>query len=310
MTIRLGIHPSVGRIFPPSLLQSMLSDAEATVDLTNERLDASESFNGLVTFGYDPSFLDAGLDWIHVVRAGYDEFPLETLRDHEITLSNSTGIHGDAVGEAVVGYLLQFARGLHRYRLHEPDHEWNPPAWDDTFTLDGESVCVVGLGTLGRGIARRADALGMSVSGVRRTPTPVDHVETRYVPQELLDAVSDVRFVVVAVPLTDRTEEMVGAEALSAMRDDAYLVNVARGPVVDQSALVDALRSASIAGAALDVFEEEPLPPESPLWEMEHVVITPHAAAATEDYPNRIAALVRENSRRLAAGESLANRVV
>lgn len=310
MTIRLGIHPSVERLFPPSVLRSSLEAADATVTDADETLTSDAALDGLVTFDYDPSFLDAGVDWIHVIRAGYDEFPLDALRERGISLSNSTGLHGDSVGEMVVGYMLGFARGLHRYRLDQPDRAWNPPAWDETFTLAGESVCVVGLGTLGRGVARRADALGMSVAGVRRTPTPVEHVDRRYGPEDLREAVADARFVVLAVPLTDRTEGLFGAAELAAMREDAYLVNVARGPVADQSALVDALESGSIAGAALDVFETEPLPEESPLWGMENVVVTPHAAAATDEYPSRIAALVRENCRRLAAGESVANRVV
>ncbi|SFR61708.1 D-2-hydroxyacid dehydrogenase [Halogeometricum limi] len=315
MTTHLGIHGSVERIFPPSLLRSRLVDGDdapdADADLTVSVVDDDfDGIDALVTFGYDPAVLDSDVEWIHVVRAGYDEFPVETLRDDGISLTNSTGLHGASVGETTVGYFLQFARGLHRYRSDQREKEWNPPAWDETFTLEGETVCVVGLGTLGRGIARRADALGMSVVGVRRTPTPVDHVETRYGPADLHEAVEDARFVVLAVPLTDDTEGMFGAVELDAMREDAYLVNVARGPVADQSALVSALRDDAIAGAALDVFEEEPLPEESPLWAFENVVVTPHASAARSDYPDRIAELVGENVRRFERGESLANQVV
>jgi D-2-hydroxyacid dehydrogenase (NADP+) len=155
----------------------------------------------------------------------------------------------------------------------------------------------------------RADALGMDVTGVKRTPTPVDHVESVYPSGDLREAISDAKFVALAVPLTDETEGMIGEPELAAMREDAVLVNVARGPVVDQSALVDALRSGGLAGAALDVFETEPLPEDSPLWELDDVVVTPHASAATRDYSTRIAALVRENARRIADGDRLGNRV-
>lgn len=304
MPTRVAIHSSVGRIFPPERLQSLLSAFD--VDVT----DDVDGYDGVVSFGHEPEFLEAGLEWIHVVRAGYDEFPLDALRERGIRLTNSNGIHGDSVGETVLGFMLQFARGLHRYRSNQTEGIWDPPAWDETFTLDGESVCVVGLGTLGLGIARRADALGMDVTGVRRTPTPVEHVAEVYTPDRLRAAISDARFVALTVPLTDATEGLLGAEELDAMREDAYLVNVARGGVVDQSALVDALDSGSISGAGLDVFEEEPLPADSPLWEMENVVVTPHAAAATVDYADRIAALVEENIRRREAGESLTNLVV
>jgi D-2-hydroxyacid dehydrogenase (NADP+) len=150
----------------------------------------------------------------------------------------------------------------------------------------------------------------MDVVGVKRTPTPVDGVDEVYPATDLRAALADARFVALAVPLTDRTEGLVGAAAFDAMRDDAYLVNVARGGVVDQSALVAALREDRLAGAALDVFETEPLPEDSPLWAMDDVIVTPHASAATRDYYRRVAAIVRENLRRLDAGEDLANRVV
>lgn len=304
MPTRVAIHSSVGRIFPPEKLQSLLSEFDTDVT------DDVDGYDGVVSFGHEPEFLEADLEWIHVVRAGYDEFPLDALRKRGIRLTNSNGIHGASVGETALGFMLQFARRLHRYRSDQADHVWNTPAWDEAFTLDGESVCVVGLGTLGVGIARRADALGMDVTGVRRTPTPVEHVEEVFTPDRLVEAISDARFVALTVPLNDATEGLLGAEELDAMREDAYLVNVARGGVVDQSALVDALESGSIAGAGLDVFEEEPLPETSPLWEMENVVVTPHAAAATVDYVDRIAALVRENLRRREVGESLTNLVV
>ncbi|RDI72649.1 D-2-hydroxyacid dehydrogenase [Halopelagius longus] len=304
MPTRVAIHSSVERIFPAEKLRSLLSEYDAEVS------DDVAGFDAVVSFGHEPEFLEADLDWIHCVRAGYDEFPLDALRERGIRLTNSTGLHGDSVGETALGFMLQFARRLHRYRSDQADKAWDPPAWDEAFTLNGESVCVVGLGTLGLGVARRADALGMDVTGVRRTPTPVEHVSEVYTPDALVEAISDARFVALTVPLTDETEGLLGAAEFDAMREDAYLVNVARGGVVDQSALVSALRSGDIAGAGLDVFEEEPLPTDSPLWEMENVVVTPHAAAATVDYADRIAALVRENVRRREAGDSLTNLVV
>jgi D-2-hydroxyacid dehydrogenase (NADP+) len=302
---RIGIHRSVTRIFPAENLEATLSDVAEDVTV----VDDPAGCDALVTFDYEDAVLESSVEWIHLVRAGYDAFPVDTLREHGICLTNSTGLHGDTVGETVTGYMLQFARGLHRYRTDQTNHVWDPPAWDETFTLEGESVCVVGLGTLGRGVARRADALGMHVTGVRRTPTPVEHVSEVFAPADLHAAISNARFVVLAVPLTPATTGMVGASELDAMREDAYLVNVARGDVVDQSALVDALTASDIAGAALDVFEDEPLPSDSPLWDFQNVVVTPHASAATIDYPTRIAELVSENARRYDADESLVNQV-
>ncbi|QLG63558.1 D-2-hydroxyacid dehydrogenase [Halorarum salinum] len=320
MSTTVGVHGSVGELFPPAVLRDALDPSGEGDDPAYKRAlsdvrvvetaDELAGCDALVTFAYDDSFLTSDLSWIHSIQAGVDRFPFEELERRGISLTNSTGIHGDAVGETVAGYMLEFARRLHRHRDREPRREWRYPDWDEAFTLSGESVCVVGLGTLGRGIAARADALGADVVGVRRTPTPVEHVRTVHTPDGIHDAVADARFVAVATPLTDRTRGLVGADELAAMREDAYLLNVSRGGVVDDAALLDALRDGGLAGAALDVFETEPLPEGSPFWDMENVIVTSHAAAANRDYYRRVAALVRENVRRLAAGEPLANRVL
>jgi len=309
MGFRLGIHDSVEAVFPPEVL---LGELEADLELDVSVVDTAGvgDVDALVTFAHDDAFLDSGLEWVHSVQAGVDKFPLDEYAERDVRVTNSTGLHGASVGETVAGYMLSFARRLHEYRSNQERGEWAWADREESFTVDGSSVCVVGLGTLGKGIAARADALGMDVTGVKRTPTPVDHVDTVYPTGDLHEAVSAPKFVALAVPLTDETERMVGAAEFAAMRDDAVLVNVARGPVVDQDALVGALRDDELAGAALDVFETEPLPEDSPLWDMDDVVVTPHAAAATRDYPEHIAALVRENARRLAAGDRLGNLVV
>ncbi len=307
MSRTIGIHDSVEAVFPPKILSEALNDVEADVQIVS---GADVDCEVLVTLVFHDGFLETDIEWIHSIQAGFDRFPLEALEARGIALTNSTGIHGDTVGETVAGYMLSFARGLHRYRDQQNDREWNRQSWDVPFSLADSSVCIVGLGTLGRGVAVRADALGMDVVGVKRTPTPVDHVETVFPAGELEAAIADARFVVVTVPLNEKTEGLVGAEELAAMRSDSVLVNVARGPVVDQAALVESLESGSIGGAALDVFETEPLPEDSPLWGMENVIVTPHAAAATGAYYRRIETLVRENLNRRAEGDSLANRVV
>jgi len=309
MARTLGIHDSVEAVFPPEVLEAELDDLDAT-DVSVVGTGDVDGLDALVTFAHDDAFLDADLRWVHSVQAGVDKFPLDEFEARGVAVTNSTGLHGASVGETVAGYMLSFARRLHEYRSNQERSEWAWADREDSFTVDGSSVSVVGLGTLGQGIAARADALGMEVTGVKRTPTPVDHVDRVHPTGELHEAIADTKFVALAVPLTDETDGLIGEAELAAMRDDAVLVNVARGPVVDQDALVDALEADELAGAALDVFEAEPLPEDSPLWDFEDVIITPHAAAATRDYPENIAALVRENDRRLAAGERLGNRVV
>ena len=308
MLSTIGIHESVAVVFPPEPLRDSLSDIEPDVRIVStDELDACD---GLVTLAYDDAFLEADLEWIQSIQAGVDRFPFDALESAGISLTNGTGIHGDTVGETVAGYMLSFARQLHHYRDRQNDHECSPGPWDVSFSLADSSVCIVGLGTLGRGVAVRADGLGMDIVGVKRTPTPVDHVETVYPSGDLETAIEDAGFVVLTVPLTERTEGLIGETELSTMRSDAVLINVARGPVVDQPALIEALETDGIGGAALDVFDTEPLPSDSPLWGMDDVVVTPHIAGVTEAYYRRIAALVRENVIRQAAGDELANHVV
>jgi len=305
---RLGVDESVAAIFPPERLVDALADGPVAVERVDGSAASLADCQAVVTFRHRDAFLD--LDWIHSVQAGVDRFPHDRLREAGVALTNSSGIHGDAVGETVAGFVLALARRLHEYVANQGRREWSGPDWDEAWTVAGERACVVGLGGLGRGIVDRLDGLGLDVVGVRRTPAPEPGVERVYPSDELERAVADARFVVLAVPLTDRTDGMVDADALDAMREDAYLVNVARGDVVDQSALVEALETDAIAGAALDVFETEPLPESSPLWTMDDVIVSPHCAAITRDYYRHVAALVRESVRRVESGEDPANRVV
>ncbi len=306
----LGIHESVGAIFPPTQLRDALSSLDPTVVVVGDDPNELADCDALVTFAHRDSFLDSDLEWIHSVQAGFDRFPLDEFEDAGLILTNSTGIHGTSVGETVLGTMLQLARRLHVYTRQQADHEWSRPDWNEPFTLQGESLCVVGLGTLGQGIAKRADAIGMHVTGVRRSAKSVPHVRTVYAADHLHEAVSNARFVALATPLTDATTGLMGEAEFDAMRDDAYFINVARGRCADQDALVSALQNADIAGAALDVFEAEPLPEDSPLWDMDDVIVTPHASAAEVDYYNHIAELVRENVQHIDADEQLTNRVV
>jgi D-2-hydroxyacid dehydrogenase (NADP+) len=312
---RIGVHESVSTVFPPEPLRDELVDrTEGTggtgaPDVVVVGDDDLPDCDAVVTFEYRAAFLDH-VAWVHSIQAGVDRFPFEDFEAAGVVLTNSTGIHGESVGETVTGYLLSFARRLHRSRDAQGDREWRPPAWDEAFTLAGERACVVGLGTLGRGIAEHLDAIGMTVTGVRRSGDPVEGVEEVYTPDRLQEAIGDAKFVALAVPLTPETRGSIGADELAAMPDDGYLVNVSRGDVVDQDALVAALQSGDLAGAALDVFEEEPLPAESPLWDMDEVIVSPHCAAFTRDYYRDIADLVETNLDRIAADEDLHNRVV
>lgn len=305
---RIGIHRSVDAVFPAEVLEMELSELDVPVTIVESAADL-EGCSAVVTFSYEEEF-PGMVDWIHSIQSGVDRFPFDHLRDTNTILTNSTGIHGDSVGETVTGYLLMFARKLHRHRWNQRDGRWDRPEWDEPFTITGESICVLGLGTLGMGIVERASALGLTVSGVRKSGDPLDGVEPVHPPDRLESAVSSPRFVVSALPLTDETAGMVDATVFGQMRSDAYFINVGRGPVVDEPALISAIETGEIAGAALDVFETEPLPKSSPLWGMESVIVTPHVAAQTRDYYLAIADLIRTNVNRVHDGQPFHNRVV
>ncbi|MFB6130095.1 MAG: D-2-hydroxyacid dehydrogenase [Salinigranum sp.] len=303
---RIAVHESVSPVFPPERLREALSDLGLDVDVVDDG-DAFGPGDAVVAFGPGPGFLEA--DWVHCIRAGYDEFDTAAYEAAGVPLTNSTGIHGTAVGETVAGYMLAFARRLHRFRDQQAAGVWETPDYDAPFTLAGERICVVGLGTLGSGIVDRATGLGMDVVGVRRSGEPAPGVETVYRPVDLHEAIADARFVALAVPLTDETEGLIGPAEFDRMRADACLINVARGAVVDEDALVAALDGGAIAGAALDAFATEPLPPASPLWDLEEVILTPHAACFHGGYHEDVADLVRRNVAALREGDPMVNRV-
>lgn len=234
----LGIDASVGTVFPPETLLEDLDDLPVETTVIDAS-DGTAGCEGVVTFAHHRSLLDT--EWVHSIQAGVDRFPHDRFREETVALTNSTGIHGDAIGETVAGYVLAFARRLHDHVRNQQRGEWSQPEWDEAWTVAGETACVVGLGGLGRGIVDRLSGLGLDVVGVRRTPTPEPGVENVYTPSNLETAVSDARFVILAVPLTERTRGLVEETVLDAMREDAYLVNVARGGVVDQEALVEGL---------------------------------------------------------------------
>jgi D-2-hydroxyacid dehydrogenase (NADP+) len=176
--------------------------------------------------------------------------------------------------------------------------------------LNGKTLLIVGLGRIGQRLARLADAFGMTVVGVKRAPQSVPGVAHIVTPMQLLDALPQADFVALTCPLTPETEGLIGASALAAMKPGAYLVNVARGRVVDEPALIQALTQGTLAGAALDCVHEEPLPPGSELWRFPNVLLTPHSAGETRRYETRIIDLLLENIRRLEAGSPLLNEVV
>ena len=265
----------------------------------------------LLTSFLDPSVLDeVSVRWIQAPSAGVDMLDLDALRARDVLLTSAAGAHAQPVAEQVLGYMLAFER-----RLDEAIAMRERGVWE-RFTggeLGGKTLGVVGLGAIGRRTAELAAAFGMDVVGTKADPSedvaPVDRV---YGPEDLPAVLLDSDYVVLACPLTEETEGLIGREELGLMAEESVLVNVARGPVVEEAALVTELQQRGIRGAALDVFATEPLPADSTLWDLSNVVLTPHNAGASPRLADRIADIFVENDAAFRDGEhgQMHNRVL
>ena len=249
------------------------------------------------------------LRWVHSPAAAVHLLMSAELVASDVVLTNARDVHGPVVAEHALALMLALAKRLPSAMRYQQRHTWaQNELWQEQprpREIMGATLAVVGLGSIGREVARQASGLGMRVLGVREHPEKGAEGGEVYGPGDLDRVLAQADFVVLAAPLTPRTEGLINAARLAAMKKDAYLINVSRGPLVDEAALAEALRRGQIGGAALDVFESEPLPADSPLWELENVVITPHTAAVTEKLWERHYALLVENLRRYLAGEPL-----
>lgn len=265
------------------------------------------------------------LRWVQLHTAGVEmifSHPLYTQTD--ILFTTVSGIHAINMAEYVMAQILAFAHRLSFMLEDQAQRTWPAKRWQRYVPdeLYGRTIGIVGYGSVGRQIARLASTFGMTVLAVKRNakdPTdsgytlpgigdPEGDIPDRiYPPQALKSFLAECDYVVLTVPLTEETHHLINAETLAAMKENAVLVNVARGAVVDEAALTEALNKGQLAGAALDVFEEEPLPEESPLWTMPNVILSPHVSGFTPYYSERAADVFGENLRRYVAGQTLIN---
>lgn len=252
------------------------------------------------------------LRWLHCSGHAVGHFPLPELTARRVVVTNSRGIQSIPIAEHVMACVLALARRLPRILLDQQERSWRPndlTGEASPWLLSGRTVGVIGVGTLGEAIAARAKAFGMRVMGMRRdpsraTPAAFDVVVGPTERNRFL-AASDI--VVVAAPLTAETNRLLDADAIGAMKPGAIVVNVARGQLVDEEALADALESGRLGGAALDVFVSEPLPPSSRFWSMPNVIVTPHTSGFRPGHFDAVIDLFAENLRRFERGTDLLN---
>ena len=256
----------------------------------------------------------ARLKWVHTTSAGVGQLMYPEFRGSGITLTNASGVHAPAMAEHIAGMLVAMARDFPGSMRFQAQRKWGQQGiWDGRSRpreLSGAVALLVGFGAVGRAAAERLRALGMRIWAVTRSGKAEGSLAERVFPVgELKAALGGADYVILAAPETPETRRLIGAEQLAAMKPSAILVNVARGSLVDQDALIAALEKRAIAGAALDVASPEPLPPESPLWGLENVLITPHTSGISERIWQRQTELLIDNLGRWFRGEPLRNRV-
>ena len=325
--MKVVIHPPVDAArlerlraaAPGTTIIDAVDEAEASREVAD-----ADAFLGKIT---PPVLAAAGrLRWVQSFTASLEHYLFPELVRHPCVLTNMRGLFSDVIADQVMGYVICFARNLHTYIRNQLDRRWAPVGGEAARVnfavgpgevnpidrahrhLADQTVGVVGLGAIGSEVARRAKAFGMRVVAVdpRRTACPPDVGWLRS-PAELPALLAESDYVVIAAPHTPATAGLFDRVQFRHMKPSAYLINVGRGAIVELAALTEALRVGQIAGAALDVFETEPLPAEHPLWDFPNVILTPHVAGYSPRIAERHLAVLVENVRRFAAGEPLLN---
>ena len=325
--MKLVIHPPIDEERLAKIVEAAGPMAVANpadkAEALHEIVDA-EAFYGKIT----PELLAAAtrLQWVQTLTASLEHYMFPELVEHPCRLSNMRGLYSDVIASQVFGYLVCFARNLHHYIRRQGEARWEAVGGEGARTgiatgpvvqsaidrahmhLEDATLGVVGLGEIGLEVARYAVAFRMHVLAVDplEKPTP-EGVEALWPLERLPDLLAQSDFVVVAAPHTPETEKMFRRSLFQQMKQTAYFINIGRGVTVDLADLTAALEADEIAGAALDVFETEPLPSSHPLWKMENVIITPHVAGAAPRIAERHLDVLLENVRRFAHGEQLKN---
>ncbi|BDE08038.1 2-hydroxyacid dehydrogenase [Vulcanimicrobium alpinum] len=280
--------------------QAMLARADAILGYPNESPDglrASLAAGPRIRWVQGTS---AGMG-AHIRRAQLNAATLE-----RVTFTSAAGVHAGMLAEFAFYGLLALRKDAARLAAIRAERAWQHYPMGE---LDGSTIAIVGMGQIGRAIAQRARAFGMRVTAVNRSGEPDPLAERTFPTAQVREALAGADAVVVTLPITERTHHLVDAAALAALAPAAIVVNVGRGAVIDQAALIDALQRGTLAGAVLDVFDPEPLPPDNPLWTMPNVIFSPHTAALSLHENARIADLLCENARRVARGDRPRNLV-
>ncbi|TDL66566.1 D-2-hydroxyacid dehydrogenase [Rhodococcus qingshengii] len=226
------------------------------------------------------------LKWLQTWSAGVDSLPLEMLESRYITVTSANGVHAYPISETIYALMLSLTRKIHTYVKNQQERKWHHS--DMKLEMHEKTVGIIGVGTIGKEAAKIAKAFGMKVLGVRHSGKQQEFVDEMFTTNQLDAVLPKCDYVVVTLPLTKETNRLFGAKQFDLMKSSAFFINIGRGEIVVEGDLISALQRGQIAGAGLDVFEQEPLTVDSPLWEMENVIITPHTSGSTEHYNQRV----------------------
>lgn len=285
-------------------IQAIAPDYQVKTELTEEELPAVE-----ISVGWSKKFSEQllasdQLKWVQSISAGVDYLPLNDFSDRDILLSNGSGIHALSISEHIIGVLLGYYRGLNQSVKNQEQKIWGQDAihYDQ---LAGKNLLVVGTGHIGQQLSKSIRSLGVNTYGINTTGHPVEGFTETYSIKNLSKIVSEMDIVVGILPGTHETYHIFNSDIFEKMKKSAIFINVGRGDTVHTKELITALGEKHIAFAALDVFEEEPLPKESPLWDFENVLITPHISGLTVDFQNKFMKIFLANLKSYVANKEL-----
>jgi phosphoglycerate dehydrogenase-like enzyme len=226
------------------------------------------------------------LKWLQTWSAGVDSLPLEALESRNILVTSANGVHAYPISESIFALMLGLTRNIHTYVKNQQEKKWHHSGIK--LEMHEKTIGIIGVGAIGKETAKIAKAFGMRVLGVRHSRRQQEYVDEMYTTDQLDMVLPNCDYVVVTLPLTNNTKHLFDSKKFDLMKPSSFFINIGRGEIVVENDLITALQNGSIAGAGLDVFEQEPLSLESPLWEMENVIITPHIAGSTEHYNQRV----------------------
>ncbi|MCJ7458307.1 MAG: D-2-hydroxyacid dehydrogenase [candidate division Zixibacteria bacterium] len=269
----------------------------------------------LVSFSITPENFQIAknLKWIHLAVAGVDESVFPELLKSKVIITACKGMHSHTISEHILGMIMCFAKGIHLSTLRQVQKNWAfNEVMKQRFELKGKTLGIIGLGGIGLELAKKGKCLGMQIIGMKnrlKKGERIRYVNKIFSKEKLPELLSLSDFVALTLPLTDETFHLIGEKELAQMKNSAYLINTSRGKIIAEKAFVDAVENQRIAGAGLDVFEEEPLNPNSRLYDLENVIITPHVAGTMVDYFQKVAEIFKENLKRYLRGMKMINLV-